>query len=148
MGMKHEDEVVALQAVEFWSTVCEEEVELAVEAQEVRLSFSFFQWAAQLTRTFDRRWSTVNNPKENLNILPGLPCPRSCLLYCSFSQNSKKMPMTMNGIYLWQLRHALASSQWPFRTQSYQLSYRLLRPISKQIIGTSVKPRLWLLVLF
>lgn len=33
--MKHSDERVALQAVEFWSTVCEEEVELAIEAQEV-----------------------------------------------------------------------------------------------------------------
>lgn len=36
MGMKHSDERVALQAVEFWSTVCEEEVELTLEAQEVR----------------------------------------------------------------------------------------------------------------
>jgi len=35
VGMKHPDEKVALQAVEFWSTVCEEEVELALEAQEV-----------------------------------------------------------------------------------------------------------------
>lgn len=35
VGMKHTDERVALQAVEFWSTVCEEEVELAIEAQEV-----------------------------------------------------------------------------------------------------------------
>ncbi|KAK0463208.1 armadillo-type protein [Desarmillaria tabescens] len=34
VGMKHSDERVALQAVEFWSTVCEEEVELALEAQE------------------------------------------------------------------------------------------------------------------
>ncbi|EAU87645.1 karyopherin Kap95 [Coprinopsis cinerea okayama7 len=34
VGMKHPDERVALQAVEFWSTVCEEEVELAIEAQE------------------------------------------------------------------------------------------------------------------
>jgi len=33
--MKHPDERVALQAVEFWSTVCEEEVDLAIEAQEV-----------------------------------------------------------------------------------------------------------------
>lgn len=33
--MKHPDERVALQAVEFWSTVCEEEMELALEAQEV-----------------------------------------------------------------------------------------------------------------
>ena len=34
--MKHAEERVALQAVEFWSTVCEEEIELAIEAQEVR----------------------------------------------------------------------------------------------------------------
>jgi hypothetical protein len=35
VGMKHADERVALQAVEFWTTVCEEEVELAAEANEV-----------------------------------------------------------------------------------------------------------------
>ena len=35
--MKHPDERVALQAIEFWSTVCEEEVDLALEAQEVRI---------------------------------------------------------------------------------------------------------------
>lgn len=36
VGMKHADERVALQAIEFWSTVCEEEVDLALEAQEVK----------------------------------------------------------------------------------------------------------------
>ncbi|KAF5391964.1 hypothetical protein D9757_003286 [Collybiopsis confluens] len=36
VGMKHPDERVALQAVEFWSTVCEEEVERALEAQEAQ----------------------------------------------------------------------------------------------------------------
>ncbi|PPQ77891.1 hypothetical protein CVT25_015378 [Psilocybe cyanescens] len=36
VGMKHPDERVALQAIEFWSTVCEEEVELAIEAQEAQ----------------------------------------------------------------------------------------------------------------
>ncbi|KAG1897338.1 karyopherin Kap95 [Suillus fuscotomentosus] len=34
MGMKHSDERVALQAIEFWTTVCEEEIELAHEARE------------------------------------------------------------------------------------------------------------------
>lgn len=38
--MKHADERVALQAVEFWSTVCEEEVDLAIEAQEVSTLFN------------------------------------------------------------------------------------------------------------
>ncbi|KAJ7160875.1 armadillo-type protein [Mycena filopes] len=36
VGMKHQDERVALQAVEFWSTVCEEEVDLNIEAQEAQ----------------------------------------------------------------------------------------------------------------
>ncbi|KAG6911089.1 hypothetical protein DXG01_004604 [Tephrocybe rancida] len=35
-GMNHPDERVQLQAVEFWSTVCEEEVDLALEAQEAQ----------------------------------------------------------------------------------------------------------------
>lgn len=34
--MKNPEEAIALQAVEFWSTVCEEEIELAIEAAEVR----------------------------------------------------------------------------------------------------------------
>ncbi|BFZ54163.1 karyopherin Kap95 [Savitreella phatthalungensis] len=34
LGMKHDDEQVALQAVEFWSTVCEEEIEVALDNQE------------------------------------------------------------------------------------------------------------------
>lgn len=37
--MKHPEENVALQAVEFWSTVCEEEIDLAIEAAEVRKYF-------------------------------------------------------------------------------------------------------------
>jgi importin subunit beta-1 len=36
LGMNHPDEQVALQAVEFWSTVCEEEIDLAIEAADVR----------------------------------------------------------------------------------------------------------------
>lgn len=34
LGMKHEDERVSLQAVEFWSTVCDEEIDVAMENQE------------------------------------------------------------------------------------------------------------------
>ncbi|KAK9764087.1 karyopherin Kap95 [Basidiobolus ranarum] len=34
LGMTHEEEKVSLQAVEFWSTVCEEEIELDAEAAE------------------------------------------------------------------------------------------------------------------
>ncbi|KAH9834388.1 ARM repeat-containing protein [Rhodofomes roseus] len=34
MGMKHTEETIALQAVEFWSTVCEIETDLIWEAQE------------------------------------------------------------------------------------------------------------------
>ena len=37
MGMKHSEETIALQAIEFWSTVCEVETDLAWEASEVCL---------------------------------------------------------------------------------------------------------------
>jgi importin subunit beta-1 len=36
VGMRSTEEKVALQAIEFWSTVCEEETELLIEAAEVR----------------------------------------------------------------------------------------------------------------
>lgn len=36
LGMNHPDEQVALQAVEFWSTVCEEEIDLAIEAADAQ----------------------------------------------------------------------------------------------------------------
>ncbi|EPS97330.1 hypothetical protein FOMPIDRAFT_1025098 [Fomitopsis schrenkii] len=36
MGMKHTEEAIALQAVEFWSTVCEIETDLAWEMQEAQ----------------------------------------------------------------------------------------------------------------
>ncbi|KAI0070966.1 ARM repeat-containing protein [Panus rudis PR-1116 ss-1] len=36
MGMKHSEEAIALQAIEFWSTVCEIEADLQWEAQEAQ----------------------------------------------------------------------------------------------------------------
>lgn len=38
LGMKSNEESIALQAVEFWSTIAEEEIDLAIDAAEVSLS--------------------------------------------------------------------------------------------------------------
>jgi len=39
--MKSSVDEVALQGIEFWSTVCDEEVDLAIEAAEVSFKFRF-----------------------------------------------------------------------------------------------------------
>lgn len=38
--MKSDIDEVALQGIEFWSNVCDEEMDLAIEATEVKLAFS------------------------------------------------------------------------------------------------------------
>ena len=37
--MKSDHDEIALQGIEFWSTVCDEEVDLGIELQEVRITF-------------------------------------------------------------------------------------------------------------
>lgn len=37
MGMKHEDQNIALQAIEFWSTVCESELDIEEEVEDVQI---------------------------------------------------------------------------------------------------------------
>lgn len=46
--MKNEEPRVALQAIEFWSTVCEEEIELAADMAEV-LSFLLSNFTSRAT---------------------------------------------------------------------------------------------------
>ena len=41
-AMKSDIDEVSLQGIEFWSTVCDEEVDLGIELQEVKIFMSFF----------------------------------------------------------------------------------------------------------
>lgn len=60
MGMKSEEEAVALQAIEFWTSVAEEETNLEsdyLDAQEVR-NGDFFPWVSwdQYSSLGPSRW--------------------------------------------------------------------------------------------
>ena len=44
--MKSDIDEVALQGIEFWSNVCDEEMDLAIEASEVSLGESRFEASA------------------------------------------------------------------------------------------------------
>ncbi len=48
-AMKSDIDEVALQGIEFWSNVCDEEMDLAIEATEVMLASCPLQSAAQQT---------------------------------------------------------------------------------------------------
>ena len=65
--MKHADERVAMQAVEFWSTVCQEEVDLAIEAEEVS-NRSFF--IDQYLKLFTRLENTATHLNKSRSSLP------------------------------------------------------------------------------
>lgn len=74
MGMKHTEESIALQAVEFWSTVCEIETDLAWELQEVRLRDC--RTSLMLTLFGDRRKTTASCPKTRASSSRKLRCLR------------------------------------------------------------------------
>ena len=44
MGMKHSNSNIALQAIEFWSTVCEVETDIDIEYEEVLQQWFFFYY--------------------------------------------------------------------------------------------------------
>ena len=73
LGMNHPDERVAQQAVEFWSTVCEEEIDLAIEAADVsiRRSCLIYQSDQPLFPSHRRR-NTVTCQNARANTSPRL----------------------------------------------------------------------------
>jgi importin subunit beta-1 len=109
MGMKSDNEQVALQAIEFWSTVCDEEIDLneqAIEAQELgeepqRVSMQFAKKAMPevLPVLLALLMKQVNNYAYNhqYHLL--------IYIYISIHNYRMKMPTMMIGMYQWLLPH-------------------------------------------
>ena len=70
LGMNHPDERVALQAVEFWSTVCEEEIDLAIEAADVSEAVVLFMPVVNRPPSPSRPRNTVTCQSARANISP------------------------------------------------------------------------------
>lgn len=62
LGMRDSEPKVALQAVEFWSTVCDEEIELGLEAEEVSLAIISPSWFISTASTDFLRFTFTSSP--------------------------------------------------------------------------------------
>lgn len=75
-AMKSTDDEIALQGIEFWSNVCDEEYELQLLQQEVRNPFEK-QWLI----SSPRRKNKIVNQNEPVVIMRVVHCHISCLFY-------------------------------------------------------------------
>ena len=83
LGMKHPDNNVAMQAVEFWSTVCDEEINLNKEAFQVPSRLRSFGQGL-LLMILNRQASTERPQNSSPRTLPKWHC-QSSYLSCSHS---------------------------------------------------------------
>lgn len=68
--MKSDVDEIALQGIEFWSTVCDEEVDLAIELSEVNLNSGFFSpWILPISCNLSKKklslWYSLHRVDAN-----------------------------------------------------------------------------------
>src|ERR1700677_5409823 len=100
MGMKSEEEAVALQAIEFWTSVAEEETNIEshyLDGQEVRgkLCIPGSRDLAYLSRVFLMEILTLPG------ILRRLLCQRLSLYYSNSSLAKTRTLRKANGTFQW-----------------------------------------------
>ena len=78
-AMKSTQDEIALQGIEFWSNVCDEEYELQLLQQEVvRISSTFY---CKYISSQCRRKNRAVSPNEQAGTMLVVPCPTWCLSF-------------------------------------------------------------------
>lgn len=119
MGMKSEEEAVALQAIEFWTSVAEEETNLEsdyLDAQEVRNGVSFVPGLVQLNQLC--RASSTEMSKLP-STLPRSRFRKSFPYSFSSLPAKTRMLKRVNGTFPWPLAHVFLSLPKQCMTRSY-----------------------------
>jgi len=135
--MKHADERVALQAVEFWTTVCEEEVELAAEANEVCAVCQVHRITSEICPI--RLPSSVKYQKLNPSFSQRSRFRKSCQSCSYYLPVKRKTQMRTSGPC--RCLRVLVSiiSRKPLRTLSFPPSFPSLKLTSKHKIGINAR---------
>lgn len=141
-GMNSQDEKVALQAIEFWSTVCEEEISIKEHLRDV--SVMLHMLITQTLKPFLvcrlKSWmkSLTASYLASLIVL----WATSCLFFCGFLQSRRRMSMKTNGMNLWLLLLACLYSLNACVTPLCHISSHSLKPTFKILTGDIAKPLL------
>ncbi|SPP78457.1 blast:Importin subunit beta [Drosophila guanche] len=145
-AMKANDDAVALQGIEFWSTICQKEIDLAMGSQEsIEQSMQYARQAMpylmpvlikRLTKKNEFEAEDANNPATASSV-----CIKLMAKCCKNDIEPHVLPFILQNIESqnWELRHAAAMA---LASVLYELDTNNVIPLVESLIHLMSDPRI------